>query len=91
MKPYKIIPLSEFIKEELEERRWSKDIFAKKIDASMVFVELLLNNKAVLTYELIKKLSEVFDQPFKYWRNLYLQHLKWEMAQEEEKYHEDIR
>lgn len=69
-KPYLNICIGDFIKEELEVRNWSEEMFADIVGLSIITVRKLLNSEQIITNEIAKILSSVFGQSTQYWINL---------------------
>ncbi len=70
LKPHLNIPLSEFIKEELRVRGWSRKKFIEVLGSTKKEVNLMFSNKERITKNITKLLSKVFGQSEQYWINL---------------------
>ncbi len=68
--PAEVFPPCVFIKEELEERGWSKESLAREMDCSVVRVEEILANKRRVTLMIAHMLSNAFGTGATFWLNI---------------------
>ena len=70
LKPYLRIPISEFIKEEMEIRNWTEKDLVMVSGLNLGTISDLLNDKQKITDDIVIVLSKVFGQSTQYWLNL---------------------
>ncbi len=70
LKPYLNIGPGEFIKEEMEARKWSNEDLAHVLGLNPKTISELLNNKQRITIDTAKILGKAFSQSPQYWLNL---------------------
>ena len=70
MKPHLNIGPGEFIKEEMEARKWTNEDLAQVLGLNPKTISELLNNKQRITIYTAKALGQAFGQSPQYWLNL---------------------
>jgi len=65
--PAKVFPPGEFLKEELEERNWTKEELSQKTGIPQQVIEDILNHKGEVTEEIASLLARALDEPEDYW------------------------
>ena len=68
--PAEVFPPCDFIKEELEERGWTRETLAKEMDCSLKLVDEILANKRRVTLMIACMLGNAFGTGATFWCNL---------------------
>lgn len=75
--PAEVFPPGEFIREELEARRWSQNDLADILDSYPRFVSEIITGKRAVTPETAKKLGAAFGTDPQLWMNLESSYRLW--------------
>lgn len=68
--PARTLQLGYFIQEQMDYRNWNENVLSEKSGIESFELNLLLENKMILTPKTAKALASVFGSSFQYWMKL---------------------